>query len=162
MNTQKTPSEGTVPQWSFVNLCICVCLRNHSLKLAVPLSKFVESSRLAGSRRVLATVRTIGQKNLIALALSTSLCPHTIWWEAAKEPPQWISFCVISFPEDHQKNRNTQIQRACVSPFVRDHLSLLYAHCFIDRASSKANSPSLLHFVHQQLKRPPKIFKPFR
>jgi len=46
------------------------------------------------------------------------------------------------------------------SPFSRDHLSLLYAHCFFDPASSKANSTSSLRFVHQRLKRPPKIFKP--
>ncbi len=47
-----------------------------------------------------------------------------------------------------------------IVPFSRDCLSLLNAHCFFDRASSKANSPSLLCFVHQRLKRPPKNFKP--
>jgi len=70
------------------------------------------------------------------------------------------SFRAIYFPERNLKNRNTQIQRLCVSPFSRDHLAPLYAHCFFDRASSKANSPSSLRFVHQRLKHPPKIFKP--
>jgi len=88
---------------------------------------------MISASRVLATAPrwTIGQENLIALALSTSLCPHRMMGGGQiKEPPQWISFCAIYFPKDHRKNRNTQIQRACVSPFSRDHLSLLYAHCF--------------------------------
>jgi len=42
--------------------------------------------------------------------------------EATKEPPQWISFHAIYLPERQQKNRNTQIQRSCVSPFFIDHL----------------------------------------
>jgi hypothetical protein len=37
-----------------------------------------ESENVAGSRRVLPPRWTIGQKNLIALALSTSLRPRTI------------------------------------------------------------------------------------
>jgi len=80
------------------------------------------------------------------LALSTSLRPRTMRGGQTKSRPN--------------KNRNTQIQRSCVSPFSRDHLSLLYAHCFFDPASSKANLSSSLRFIHQRLKRPPKIFKP--
>ena len=71
-----------------------------------------------------------------------------------------FNYRAIQFHERHRKNPTTQIQRSCVLPFSRDHLSLLYAHCFFDPASSKANSPSSLRFVHQRLKRPPKIFKP--
>ena len=42
----------------------------------------------------------------------------------------------------------TFLQRASRSSACLNYL--LYAHCFFDRASSKANSPSSLRFVHQQ------------
>jgi hypothetical protein len=35
-----------------------------------------------------------------------------------RRPSQKISFRAIFSPERHQKNRNTQIQRSCVSPFL--------------------------------------------
>ncbi len=77
--------------------------------------------------------------------------------EAAKEWPLRTNLRAIYFPEDWRKYQNTQIARSCLSPEI---ISLLNAHCFFDWASSKANSPSLLRFVHQRLKRPPKNFKP--
>ena len=77
----------------------------------------------------------------------------------AKEPSQWISFLIrnssnsgalfapIIFRTPLTSHRTSEYtdQRSCVSPEI---VTLLYAHCFFDRASSKANSPSSL--------RPPK------
>ena len=77
--------------------------------------------------------------------------------EVAKEWPLRTNLRVIYFPEDWRKYQNTQIERSCLSPEI---ISLLNAHCFFDWASSKANSPSLLCFVHLRPKRPPKNFKP--
>jgi hypothetical protein len=76
-----------------------------------------------------------------------------------KSRPNELAFAPFIFPKDIERI-GTHRSKDRVFHFLQRSSHVLFAHFFFNQASSKANSLSSLRFVHQRLKRPPKIFKP--